>query len=253
MPKGELSTTRVGGIGEGSLVGALSKLLQLTCEAVLVFDGSGRVLLANDEAAELLGFGEGLVGVDVRALVECEGVAEAPFDVRALGIPVDGSVGLATLRSADGRAHAVRVRCDAVRAPGETYLLVALPVNADALAEREGARAMADLRRANHRLSGTLNIVLDTIDSADIATLFERTLEELTDTMEADGTLVYLSEADGFHLRGISSGLLGERLARVHALRAQRGAARHPRGAGGAPAGVRAHQRLAAPGQAHEA
>lgn len=216
MARGELSTTHVGGIGEGSLAGALSKLLQLTCEAVLVFDGSGRVLLANDEAAELLGAGEGLVGVDVRTLVEREGRqgAEGPFEAGALGIPTDGSVALASLRSADGRPHAVRVRCDAVRAPGETYLLVAMPVDADALADREGARAMADLRRANHRLSGTLNIVLDTIDSGDIATLFERTLEELTDTMEADGTLVYLSEADGFHLRGISSGLLGERLAR---------------------------------------
>ena len=79
---------------------------------------------------------------------------------------------------------------------------------------RAGARALAHRRRANPRLSGTLSTVLDTIDSGDVATLFERTLEELTDTMEADGTLVYLSEADGFHLRGISSGLLDERLAR---------------------------------------
>lgn len=45
---------RVEGIGEGSVVGTLSKLLQLSCEAVLVFDGTGRVLLANEESEELL-------------------------------------------------------------------------------------------------------------------------------------------------------------------------------------------------------
>ena len=67
MAKAGLSIRRVEGIGEGSLVGTLSRLLQLTCEAVLIFDGAGRVLLANDEASELLGISEGLVGADVRA------------------------------------------------------------------------------------------------------------------------------------------------------------------------------------------
>ena len=59
---------RVEGIGEGSVVGTLSKLLQLSCEAVLVFDGTGRVLLANEESEELLAAPGGLVGTDVRLL-----------------------------------------------------------------------------------------------------------------------------------------------------------------------------------------
>ena len=108
----------------------------------------------------------------------------------------------------------MRVRCDSVHAPGETYLLVAMPLDQGARFEREGERALEDLRRANRRLSGTLSIVLDTLDAEDLSALFARVLEEITETMEADGTIVYLAESDGFHLRGVSSSLLEERIAR---------------------------------------
>lgn len=207
---------RVEGTGEGSVVGTLSKLLQLSCEAVLVFDGTGRVLLANEESEELLAAPGGLVGTDVRLLFPSVGDNDAlgPFSTDALPFPVDGTSARAVCASASGRQIEVRVRCDSVRAPGETYLLLALPVGTYEFTSREVERTIDDLRRANHRLSGTLNIVLDTIDADDLQRLFGRVLEEITDTMEADGTLVYLSEADGFRLRGVSSSLLGERLAR---------------------------------------
>ena len=214
MAQGALSR-RVEGIGEGSVVGTLSKLLQLTSEAVLVFDGAGRVLLANEEAERLFSGPSGVVGSDVRLLFPAAGDAAAgEIDADALPFPLDGTADLATCRTATGRQLEVRVRCDRVRAPGETYLLLAIPAGRDELVEREAERALLDLRRANHRLSGTLNIVLDTIDADDFQTLFGRVLEEITDTMEADGTLVYLSETDGFRLRGISSSLLEDRVAR---------------------------------------
>lgn len=214
MAQGALSR-RVEGIGEGSVVGTLSKLLQLTSEAVLVFDGAGRVLLANEEAERLFSGLSGVVGSDVRLLFPAAGDAAAgEIDADALPFPLDGTADLATCRTATGRQLEVRVRCDRVRAPGETYLLLAIPAGRDELVEREAERALLDLRRANHRLSGTLNIVLDTIDADDFQTLFGRVLEEITDTMEADGTLVYLSETDGFRLRGISSSLLEDRVAR---------------------------------------
>ena len=39
----------------------------MTSDAVLIFDGAGRVLLANDEASELLGRGKtDMAGSDVR-------------------------------------------------------------------------------------------------------------------------------------------------------------------------------------------
>lgn len=217
MARSALSVRRVEGIGEGSVAGTLSRLLQLTSEAVLVFDGMGRVLLANDEASELFGPGRPLVGEDVRLLFPAsddESAASGPFDPQGLAFPVDGSVAVVSCAGAGGRSVSVRVRCDTVSAPGETYLLVALPAELESRAYREQERAIAELRCANHRLSGTIKIVLDTIDSADIGTLFERLLEELTETMEADGTIVYLAESDGFHLRGVSSGLAGERVAR---------------------------------------
>ena len=217
MARTALSVRRVEGIGEGSLVGTLSRLLQLTSEAVLVFDGAGRVLLANDEASELFGAERALVGEDVRLLFPSSddpSATSGPFSAASLTFAVDGSVSLVSCLAAGGRQATVRVRCDAVNAPGETYLLVAMPAEREMRMDREGERALEDLRRANHRLSGTLRIVLDTLDSTDIAALFERVLEELTDTMEADGTIVYLAEADGFHLRGVSSGLVGEKIAR---------------------------------------
>ena len=207
---------RIEGIGEGSVVGTLSKLLQLTCEAVIVFDGAGRVLLANDEATRLLSAGGQLVGTDVRLLFPAgEGVPEiGAFTPDDLPFPLDGSSSRVVCAAASGRAIEVRVRCDSVRAPGETYLMLVLPVEAHERAKREESRALDDLRRANHRLSGTLNIVLDTIDADDLQALFGRVLEEITETMEADGTIVYLAEADGFRLRGLSSSLAGERVTR---------------------------------------
>lgn len=216
MARGALSTRRVEGIGEGSVLGTLSRLLQLTCEAVIVFDGAGRVLLANDEAADLLGDEGLLVGADVRGIFAGWGAEEeqGEFAVSDLPFPVDGSAEVAMWRSVTGEARPVRVRCDSVQAPGETYLLVARPLSEGELAEREGQRSLDELRRSNRRLSGTLSIVLDTLDTEDLGALFQRVLERITEMMEADGTIVYLAEADGFHLRGLSSGLAGERVAR---------------------------------------
>lgn len=216
MSGGALSTRRVEGVGEGSLPGTLARLLQLTCEAVVVFDGAGRVLLVNDEAQELLG-GEGeLVGSDVRLLFpdpDVDAVAPlGPFSVGQLPFPVDGSAARVVGRR--GAEEPLRVRCEAVQAPGETYLVVALPLDERGRSERDEERELRELARANHRLSGTLDIVLETLDIDDLGALFRRLLERITQMMEADGTVVYLAEADGFHLRGLSSSLLEERVPR---------------------------------------
>ena len=208
-----LGRRRVDGIGEASLAGALSRLLQLTCESVVVFDGLGRVLLANDESARLFSAPDGLVGADVRSLFSaCD--ADGEFDVALLPFEPDGSPATCSCRSLAGSGFTARVRCDTVQSPGETYMLVALPAAQSELADLEHQRSLDDLRRANHRLSGALRIVLDTLDADDMGTLFGRVLEEIAQTMEADGTIVYLAEADGFHLRGLSSDLAGERVVR---------------------------------------
>ena len=216
VAKNALSTRRVEGIGEGSLAATFARLLQLASEAVVAFDGAGRVLLANDQATSLLPHreAEGLAGADVRTLFPPAGSIdpEAPFSVDALPFPVDGTPAVVTMASHMGEAMRLRVRCDRVQAAGETYVVVALPAESQSLEERQGERDLDDLRRANKRLAGALRIVLDTLDSRDVATLFSRVLEEITQTMDADATIVYLAESDGFHLRGISKSLEGARV-----------------------------------------
>jgi GAF domain-containing protein len=183
---------------------------------VVVFDGAGRVLLANAQASALLPHGEGenFVGADVRTLFPPAGSfdPEAPFSQDALPFPVDGTSSVVTMASLEGEPMRLRVRCDRVQAAGETYVTVALPAESGSLEERQGERDLDDLRRANKRLAGALRIVLDTLDSRDVGTLFSRVLEEITQTMDADATIVYLAESDGFHLRGISKSLEGTRV-----------------------------------------
>ncbi len=224
MPKGALSKRHVEGIGEGSLLGTLSALLQLTSEVVLIFDGAGRVLLANEEAMRLFGFENpgAMMGVDVRLLfpmLDGEGpdtgsgsfadAVATPMSFSPTDLPFecDGSTVLATCRTAAGLQEVLRVRCERVQAPGDTYLLVGRAAGTINAAGREYDRAFEELKRANKRLSGAFNIVLDTLDAEDMGELFGRVLDEITETMEADGTLAYLAETDGFRLRGASQGL----------------------------------------------
>ena len=215
MPKA-LGKRHVEGIGEGSLSGTLARLLQLTGDAVVAFDGAGRVLLANDEAASLFfSAPEGLVGSDVRRLFQLEAdVADVPFCAQDLPFPVDGSGALVLCRTVGGHLSAVRVRCDAVHAPGETYLLVARLAGDAEAAEHETERTVAELRRANKRLAGAMNIVLDTLDYEDVGSLFGRALEEICETMEADGVLAYIADVGGFHLRGATEGVDASRAPR---------------------------------------
>ena len=213
-----LARRHVEGIGEGSLVGTFSRLLQLTSDCVLVFDGGGKVLLANEEAAELLGAGDvDVAGLQIQELFPDLGDADAADDgspVAGLPFSLDGSSSPARYRGLDGELRPVSVRCESVQAPGETYLLVAHPTG-DGLAEaREHDRTVDDLKRANKRLSGAFNIVLDTLDAPDVAELFTRVLDRLYQTLDADGTIVYLAGADGFHLRGLAGDIDGGRVPR---------------------------------------
>mgnify|MGYP000125906604 FL=1 len=59
---------RIDGIGKRDVNAALDSLLSLTSDAMLVFDGSGRILVANDVANRLFTRSGSLAGLDVRAL-----------------------------------------------------------------------------------------------------------------------------------------------------------------------------------------
>ena len=111
-----LARRHVEGIGEGSLVGTFSRLLQLTSDCVLVFDGGGKVLLANEEAAELLGAGDvDVAGLQIQELFPDLGDADAADDgspVAGLPFSLDGSSSPARCRGLDGELRPVSVRCE---------------------------------------------------------------------------------------------------------------------------------------------
>ena len=208
---------RVDGIGERSVNGTLAGLLSLTSDAVIAFDGFGKVLLSNAEAERLFaGPAEGLLGCDVRMLFPpAVGVVpDAPFSLESLPFSCDGSSATLTCQGADGMPVTLTLRCSRVSSPGDTLLLVAHHTVGEQQAQREHDRLVEELSRANNRLSGTLKIVLDTLDSKDVTTLFSRVLEEITETMEAFGTVFYVAADDGYHLRGTSSSLVGADVAR---------------------------------------
>lgn len=223
MPRSKtaLSRRHVEGIGEGSLAGTFSRLLQLTSDCVLVFDGTGRVLLANGEASELLAAdGVDVAGLYVQGLFPDLDDADASVapgvssSVEDLPFALDGSSVPSMCRGLDGVLRAVTVRCESVVAPGETYLLVAHATDEGLADAREHDRTVDDLKRANKRLSGAFNIVLDTLDAPDVGELFSRVLEQLYQTLDADGTVVYLAGADGFHLRGLAGDIDAARVPR---------------------------------------
>jgi sigma-B regulation protein RsbU (phosphoserine phosphatase) len=204
----------VTGIGKASVSGAFAGLLALTGDAVLAFDGAGVVLLANEEARRLFQRdGDFLVGLDVRGLFPpAVGVTPGtPFSLAALPFSCDGTSAHLVIASLDGTPARVVVRCDSVRAPGDTYLLVAHRDDSEAAVAAEHDRLVSELSEANRRLSGTLGIVLGTLDSPDVGTLFERVLDGIDQTMGATGTMVYIAESDGFHLRAMSDGVDGAR------------------------------------------
>ena len=213
MADQQTSIRPASGAGEPSLDEVLSAILALTSDAVLAFDSRGIIRLANDEASRLLApqrvAPTGMVGTDVRALFPLavgQGFP-APFSLSDLPLPTDGSTAHVTCSDASGRSIALRVRCTPIGAVGETFLLMAHPDPGQAAASYEHERLVEELSRANRRLSGTLDVVLGTLDSPSVSTLFERVLEKLRETMDALGTTVYLAERDGFHLRGTSASL----------------------------------------------
>ena len=185
------------------LVRSLVTLLSLTSDAVLVFDAVGRIVLGNTEAERLFGPLETeLVGSDVRELFPVVSDASDGSIEESLPFPLDGSSATVVCKRASGDQVTLRVRCDRLRDGDVTYLLVAYPNDVRGAGEQERERLVSELSRANKRLSGTLRIVLGTLDSSDVGMLFDRVLVEISDTLGAWATLAYVADNDGFRLRG---------------------------------------------------
>lgn len=218
MADNKLSVRRVEGVVDGTVAATLSQLLRLTSDAVIVFNMEGMVLLANEEAETLFAKEDGTIaGLDVRFLftpANQENLQKA-FSVESLPFAIDGSTSMVAAPAQDGTSQVLSVRADYVGAPTQAIVLTASKLRDMASPMHDDERMVLDLRRANRRLSGALQIVLDTLDSEDMGQLIERVLDELSETVEADGALIYLAEQDGYHLHGATKSLRSASLDRI--------------------------------------
>ena len=218
MADNKLSVRRVEGVVDGTVAATLSQLLRLTSDAVIVFNMEGMVLLANEEAESLFAKEDGTIaGLDVRFLFTPANQEnlQKPFSVESLPFAIDGSTSMVAAPAQDGTSQVLSVRADYVGAPTQAIVLTASKLRDLANPMHDDERMVLDLRRANKRLSGALQIVLDTLDSEDMGQLIERVLEELSETVEADGALIYLAEQDGYHLHGATESLKSMSLNRI--------------------------------------
>ena len=218
MADNKLSVRRVEGVVDGTVAATLSQLLRLTSDAVIVFNMEGTVLLANEEAESLFAKEDGTIaGLDVRFLFTPANQEnlQKPFFVESLPFAIDGSTSMVAAPAQDGASQVLSVRADYVGAPTQAIVLTASKLRDLASPMHDDERMVLDLRRANKRLSGALQIVLDTLDSEDMGQLIERVLEELSETVEADGALIYLAEQDGYHLHGATESLKSVSLNRI--------------------------------------
>ena len=218
MADNKLSVRRVEGVVDGTVAATLSQLLRLTSDAVIVFNMEGMVLLANEEAESLFAKEDGTIaGLDVRFLFTPANQEnlQKPFFVESLPFAIDGSTSMVAAPAQDGTSQVLSVRADYVGAPTQAIVLTASKLRDLASPMHDDERMVLDLRRANKRLSGALQIVLDTLDSEDMGQLIERVLEELSETVEADGALIYLAEQDGYHLHGATESLKSASLNRI--------------------------------------
>ena len=218
MADNKLSVRRVEGVVDGTVAATLSQLLRLTSDAVIVFNMEGMVLLANEEAESLFAKVDGTIaGLDVRFLFTPANQEnlQKPFSVESLPFAIDGSTSMVAAPAEDGTSQVLSVRADYVGAPTQAIVLTASKLRDMASPMHDDERMVLDLRRANKRLSGALQIVLDTLDSEDMGQLIERVLEELSETVEADGALIYLAEQDGYHLHGATESLRSASLDRI--------------------------------------
>lgn len=206
--------TKVDHVGRAAMPGVLAALMALSTDAILVVDSVGRILSANPQMASLSGMDANkLVGTPVSdILVDPSHPHAQDAPVPVLPLVADGSLVSLSLRLAGGGAAIVGARADRVSGGGETYVIVMRPADSALAAEREHDRLLDELSLANRRLSGTLKIVLDTIDSQDVETLFSEVIEQMCDTLEASGALLFLADDTGYRLRARSHSLEGKRV-----------------------------------------
>ncbi len=194
------------------LLDIVSTFSRLSSDAFVVFNEAFCVVYSNTEAERLFGCAPyALEGADIRELVAAPGQTSLYGEPR-LSFELDGP-SLGEIHSFDGSApRPVVLRCGKTATETPLYVLsLRLDSAVEAFAQERG-RLVDELYEANRRLSGILQIVLDTINSAKIDDLFTRVAEELHDFVDADEVLLYIIDGDDFQLMGNTGSMSDERL-----------------------------------------
>ncbi len=187
--------------GQEEVLGTLLGLLE---ESVVAFDDLGTVVMTNDAVCELLGTpADQLVGMDVKDffytvdLVRPQ-VGELPF-------PTDGSSVRAMAKARDGSFVPVRACCRAIASQGVCLLVASVDTQYEA--DREHARLLDELHRANARLHGALSIVaFSTLGDGAFSDTARNFANELQSVLAADAAVLCLTDDYGFVPYGVSDG-----------------------------------------------
>ncbi len=194
------------------LLDIFSTFTELSSDAFVVFDESFCILYANVEAERLFGCApRALEGADIRELVGAVGETTNYGEPR-LTFALDGS-SLGEVRPFSGAApQHVILRCGKTATKKVLFVLSLRLDDAAAAFSQERSRLIDELYEANRRLSGILQIVLDTLNSAKIDDLFSRVANELHDFIGADEVLLYIIDGDDYQLMGNTGNMSDERL-----------------------------------------
>lgn len=201
------------------LASELSKLTELTSDAVAVCEGDGTICHVNGRLLDLAGESrERIVGTDIKDLLYSDMFERAAG--HRVPFPLDGTDCTLMLKLADGSFVPVLVRAAELAsmarlrsrllkrgAPRGRILVTLRSLQERYAYDRQMRRVLSELQAANRRLSGTLSVIMSTVGADDLPTLLATVLDKLTDALDADGTAIYFSENGGFKLRAISHGL----------------------------------------------
>lgn len=197
----------------------LTRVAELTSDAVVACDLDGSIFHANTRFLELVGMPrERVIDTDIKDLLFSDSFERAGG--HRLPFLLDGSDCTLMLKLSDGSFVPVLVRAIQVagsatfrrrllkrHAARGSALLTVHSLEERYAYDRQMRRMVTELQAANKRLSGTLSVIMSTIGAESLPALLDTVLNKLADALDADGAEVYFSEGGGFKLRAISEGL----------------------------------------------
>lgn len=193
----------------------LARLVEITSDAVALCETNGTVLHVNRQFLALIqGNRDLVVGTDIKDMLFSEAFERA--EGHRLPFTVDGTGNTLMLKLQDGSFIPVTARSLMMPKPADPaahdphVLIVIKSLEEQYAHDRQTQRLLSELQAANKRLSGTLSVIMSTVGSDNLPELVDTVLNKLVETLDADGSTIYFSEAGGFKLRGASRGLFDD-------------------------------------------